>query len=227
MGTCTLPHGRFVTLEGPDGSGKSTQAAWLSEALNGLGWSVVLAREPGGTAVGERIRSILLESRDAQLDPWTDALLFNAARAQNVREVITPALARGSLVVCDRFADSTLAYQGYGSGLDLGTLRRLESVTVAGCRPDLTLLLDLPVEVGLARRSSGPPDGWTRFEAGRAFDRAFHERVRAAFLELAASEPERWRILDASAPADVLAGQLRGLVTGALASWDSGATPPG
>ena len=213
----TLPGGRFITLEGPDGSGKSTQGARLSASLRDLGWSVVQCREPGGTVVGERIRSILLESRDAHLDPWTDALLFNAARSQNVREVIAPALERGSIVVCDRFADSTLAYQGYGSGVDLGALRRLEAETIAGRRPDLTLLLDLPVGVGLGRRSVGPADGVTRFETGRAFDRAFHERVRRGFLELAAAEPARWRVVDAAGAEDRLGARLLELVVEMLA----------
>ena len=195
-----VARGRFITLEGPEGSGKTSQAEALRALLAEAGVTVTLAREPGGTPVGERIRAVLLgretvDGLQAVHDPRTDALLFNAARAQLVAEVIGPALARGEVVVCARFADSTLAYQGYGAGLPLDELRVLERFATDGLRPDLTILLDLPAEVGLARKSG---DEVTRFEAG--FDLAFHRRVRDGFLALAAAEPERFAVVDAGRP---------------------------
>lgn len=196
--------GLFITLEGPDGAGKSVQAALLADRLSAKGREVVVTREPGGTPLGERIRELLLEVDVAARDPVADALLFNAARRQLVAEVIRPALERGALVVCDRFADSTLAYQGYGAGAPLDALATLAGLATGSLWPDRTVLLDLPVEDGLARRSGGDAAGLTRFEVATEFDRAFHERVRAGFRELAQREPERWRVVDASlAPAEV------------------------
>ena len=158
--------GWFITIEGPEGAGKTTQAARLEAHLQASGVPVVRTREPGGTALGERIRDLLLDAashRDQPIDPLADALLFNAARRQLVEEVIRPALSAATSVVCARFADSTLAYQGYGAGLPLEDLRALEHVATGGLRPDLTILLDLPVETGLARKA---PDDRTRFETG-------------------------------------------------------------
>ncbi len=213
--------GRFITFEGPEGGGKTTQAARLRDTLDARRIPVVLTREPGGTAIGERIRRLVLAAERgtgagggfdmAPLDPRTDALLFNAARAQLVADVVRPALARGEVVVCARFADSTLAYQGFGSGLALDDLGALERFATGGLRPDLTLLLDLPVDLGLARKGVHEH---TRFET--AFDRAFHERVREGFLELARRDPERFVVVDASgepdavheAAVDALAGRL-------------------
>ncbi len=186
-------HGWFVSLEGPEGSGKTTHARAIADAGRAAGLDVVLAREPGGTPIGEAIRTILLDSRAAEVDPRAEALLFNAARAELVADVIAPALRRGALVVCARFADSTAAYQGHGRGLEVGALREVERFATGGLRPDLTVLLDLPVTVGLARKTA---DEGTRFEA---LDRAFHERVRAGFLALARLEPDRFAIVDASA----------------------------
>jgi dTMP kinase len=196
--------GWFITLEGPEGSGKTSQAEGLRAALATAGFRVTLTREPGGTAIGERIRAILLR-QDAAGDagaapsPRTDALLFNAARAQLVAQVIGPALARGEVVVCARFADSTLAYQGYGSGLPLDELRSLERFATDGLRPDLTIVLDLPPEAGLARKTGAEV---TRFEAG--FDLAFHRRVRDGFLALAAAEPARFAVVDAMLPVETV-----------------------
>ena len=199
--------GRFITFEGPDGSGKSTQAARLAESLRARGLDVVLTREPGGTPLGERVRGVLLDHDGGPAHTArADALLFNAARAQHVDDVIEPALARGAVVVCDRYADSTVAYQGYGSGLPVDRLREIGAFATRGVTPDLTLLLDLSVEAGLARRFAGAPEGVTRFESPDAFDAAFHERVRAGFLELARAEPARWRVIDADRPADAIAG---------------------
>jgi dTMP kinase len=171
-------------------------------------------REPGGTPAGERIREILLgEGPDLRVDPRADALLFNASRAQLVADVIEPALARGAIVIADRFADSTLAYQGYGSGLPLDALRAIISFATAGRTPDLTLLLDLSAEQGLARKSGS---GRTRFEDG--FDAAFHVRVAEGFRALAAAEPARWKLLDANVAQAALAAQISEIVHGALAT---------
>jgi len=189
--------GLFISLEGPDGSGKTSQAARLAATFERHGLEVVLAREPGGTELGERLRELLLHRDELAFEPLADALLFNAARAQLVGEVIRPALAAGHTVVCARFADSTLAYQGYGAGVDLDTLRSLEAIATAGLRPDLIILLDLPVEAGLARKRRGRT-ALTRFES--RLDVAFHRRVRYGFLQLARAEPERWRVIDAARP---------------------------
>ncbi len=190
--------GRFITIEGPDGSGKTSQAARLAEALRERGFDVVLTREPGGTALGDRVREIVLTRGREPIAPRADALLFNAARAQHVFEVIDPALAAGRVVVCARYADSTLAYQGYGEGVPLDELREIIRIATAGRTPDRTILLDLPVEAGLRRKS--PDDHETRFET--VFDLGFHERVRAGFLEMARAEPKRWVVVDADRTPD-------------------------
>lgn len=195
------PRGWFITIEGPDGSGKTTQAAALATDLASRGLDVRVTREPGGTWLGERLRDVLLaRTTSAATDPLTDALLFNAARRQLVTEVIRPALATGTTVVCARFADSTLAYQGYGAGVPLERLHVLEEAATDGLEPDLTILLDLPVEDGLARKAPGDV---TRFEA--EFDLAFHRRVRAGFLALAAAEPGRFAVVDAGRDSDAVA----------------------
>jgi dTMP kinase len=199
--------GKLITLEGPEGSGKTVLAKRLLEELTKRGHRVRLTREPGGTRLGERVRSILLEhageAGTAPIDARADALLFNAARAQLVAEVIRPALAAGEIVICARYADSTLAYQGYGSGLPIDELRALAAAATGGLVPDLTILLDVPPEIGLGRKTGASRN---RFEA--AFDLAFHERVRAGFLELAAREPERFRVIDSSRRIDVVAPQV-------------------
>jgi dTMP kinase len=199
--------GKFITLEGPEGAGKTVLARRLVDALEQHGRVVVSTREPGGTGLGERLRTILLEQgSDGQAGavvPWADALLFNAARAQLVVEVIRPALALGEVVVCARFADSTLAYQGYGAGLPIDELRAIQAIATGGLAPDLTILLDVPPEIGLGRKSDASRN---RFES--AFDLAFHERVRAGFLELARDEPERFRVIDSTQTIDVVAPQV-------------------
>ena len=157
---------------------------------------VVLTREPGGTALGERVRDLLLGAPQGSHDALSDALLFNAARARLVTEVIRPALDRGAVVLCDRFADSTLAYQGYGGGVPLDALRALADVATGGLQPDRTVLIDVPVEKGLERRRSGDASSLTRFEEDAAHDLDFHDRVRSGYLALAAAEPERWRMVD-------------------------------
>jgi dTMP kinase len=191
--------GRFITFEGPEGAGKTTQAARLEATLRARGLPVLATREPGGTALGERIREVLLAPSGEAIDPLADALLFNAARRQLVAEVIEPALAAGTTVVCARFADSTRAYQGYGGGLPFAELDRLEAVATGGLRPDRTILLDLPVEIGLARKA---PDDRTRFET--SYDLSFHQRVRNGFMAMAAAEATRFVVIDASGdPEDI------------------------
>ncbi|HEY8239017.1 MAG TPA: dTMP kinase [Candidatus Limnocylindrales bacterium] len=189
--------GLFITLEGPEGGGKTVIAKRLVEELTRRGHVVRSTREPGGTRLGERVRGIVLEQsaddRAAAIDRRADALLFNAARAQLVAEVIRPALDRGEVVLCARYADSTLAYQGYGAGLPLDELRALAAVATGDLKPDLTILLDVPPEIGIGRKTGASRN---RFES--SFDLAFHERVRAGFLALAGQEPDRFRVIDSS-----------------------------
>ena len=182
--------GFFLTLEGPEGSGKSTQAHRLAGRLTAAGYHCTLTREPGGTILGEEVREIILHKLSPV--PVADAFLFNAARAQLVADVIEPALAEGNVVICDRFADSTLAYQGYGAGQSVETLRVLAGYATGDLVPDLTILIDLPVEEGLRRKRDG--DEINRFES--TLDVAFHRRVRNGFLALAAAEPARFAVLD-------------------------------
>jgi dTMP kinase len=179
------------------------------------------AREPGGTILGERIRDLLLAPSPTPIDPLADALLFNAARRQLVEEVIEPSLGAGITVICARFADSTRAYQGYGGGLVLEELARLEEIATRGLQPDLTLLLDVPVEIGLGRKE---PDDRTRFETG--FDLAFHRRVRNGFLELAVAEPGRFVVIDATQPADAVAERIVRAVDHLLGDAGSAADEP-
>jgi dTMP kinase len=188
--------GRFITVEGPDGSGKTTAARHLADWLGSRGLEVVLTGEPGGTALGEEVRRLVLHLRDVSdaLDPRADALLFAAARAQHTAELILPSLDRGAWVVCARYLDSSLAYQGYGYGNDLDELRRLQRFTTFGTRPDLTILLDVSVDVGLGRTRRRAE--WNRFEDTEGA--AFFERVRAGYLALASAEPDRFRVIDGS-----------------------------
>jgi dTMP kinase len=192
--------GLFVTLEGPDGSGKSSLLTRLAEVLRTGGCDVVATREPGSTALGEQIRRLVLDPVP-KIDRTgaADALLFAASRAQHVDEVIRPALARGAIVLCDRYADSSLAYQGGGSGVPMDELRAVQRFATGGLVPDLTILLDLPVAAGLERKAAEV----TRFEAYQ--DLAYHQRVRDAFLSFAAAEPARYAIVDAERPPEVVA----------------------
>ena len=209
-----IRRGWFVTIEGPEGGGKTTQAERLRAHLEAAGRPTLLTREPGGTRLGERVREVLLDRSPSEAvahDPLTDALLFNAARRQLVHQVIRPALEAGTTVVCARFADSTLAYQGFGSGVPLDRLRALAEMATDGLVPDLTLLLDLPVADGIARKA---PDDVTRFEAD--FDLAFHERVRSGFLALAAAEPGRITLIDATAPIERVARAIERAVDARL-----------
>jgi dTMP kinase len=189
------PRGRFITLEGSEGSGKTTAARHLADWLRGRGDEVVLTAEPGGTPLGEEVRRIVLHLRDVSddLDVRADALLYAAARAQHTARLILPALERGQHVVCARYLDSSLAYQGAGYGNDPEQMRWLQRFATYDLLPDLTILIDVPVEVGLGRKRRGE---WNRFEDTLAVE--FFEKVRAAYLELAAAEPERFRVVDGS-----------------------------
>jgi dTMP kinase len=190
--------GFFITLEGPEGSGKSTHASRLAEHLRSKGRDVLLTREPGGTSIGDQIRSILNDHANTAMQPRAEILLFCASRAQLISQMIRPHLARGGTVVCDRFSDSTLAYQGYGHGLDLKMLRSISNFATDRLKPNLTLLLDLPVEVGLARRRRSDSD-WNRLDA---LEVEFHRRVRKGYLILARREPKRWVRIDAEKEAE-------------------------
>jgi dTMP kinase len=188
----------FITLEGPDGSGKTSQVASLADYLRNQGYPVTVTREPGGTAISDQVRRILMEMSNRAMHPRTEILLFCSARAQLVEEVIRPRLAQGEIVLCDRYADSTLAYQGYGHGTDLQFLKQLLNFVTGNLWPDLTLLLDIDAEEGLRRRRAGHGE-WNRLDD---YDLAFHQRVRQGYHELAKQEPQRWLTIDASLPPD-------------------------
>jgi len=196
--------GRFITLEGGEGAGKSTQIARLADWLRARGREVVATREPGGSPGGEMIRKLLVEGPAERWDGTTEALLHFAARRDHLRATVWPAMKRGAWVISDRFADSTRAYQGFGHGLDLATLDRLYDVAVGSFRPDLTLILDLPVETGLAR-ANARRGSETRYES---LPRDFHERVRQGFREIARSEPQRCAVVDASLAVDAVAARI-------------------
>lgn len=202
----------FVTLEGPEGGGKTTQAAKLAEHLSAQGFDVLLSREPGGTAIGEQIRRVLTSLENEDMQPHTEFLLFSASRAQLVRDVIRPHLEAGGVVVSDRFYDSSLAYQGYGHCLDLDALRATTVFATSGLVPDITFLLDLSVEEGLKRREE---DGnWNRLDA---YDLEFHQRVRNGYLEMARANPERWVTIDANQPFDIVQAEIQRIAEARLA----------
>jgi dTMP kinase len=200
--------GRFITLEGIEGVGKSTQVARLSDALGLLGIAHVVTREPGGTPLAESIRDVVLSAREESLPPTAELLLMFAARAVHLANHILPSLRAGRWVICDRFTDATYAYQGGGRGLSVGTIAELESTVQGALRPDLTVLLDAPVENALARarrRNAGAPED--RFERERS---EFFERVRNLYLARAAAEPERFAIVDATQSVDEVGAQILG-----------------
>ena len=202
----------FITFEGGDGSGKSTQVRRLAEFLNSKGQDVLVTREPGGTELGLLIRRLLLEVSEQTIVPTAELLLYLADRAQHVQQVILPALRQSKIVLCDRFTDSTVAYQGFGRGIDVGLLQRLNDLADAGCRPALTFLLDCPVEVGLQRAALRRAQAGSDAPAEDRFEReqlAFHERIRAGFFELATAEPERFHIIDATLTIELMAKQIR------------------
>lgn len=196
--------GRFITLEGGEGAGKSTQVVRLKEWLEKRGHESVATREPGGAPGAEMVRKLLVEGPAERWDGITEALLHFAARRDHLRSTVWPALKRGAWVISDRFADSTMAYQGYGHGADRTMLGGLYDMAVGDFRPDLTLILDLPVETGLAR-AAARRGSETRYES---LPVAFHERVRAGFLEIAAADPERCVVIDASKDIETIAGAI-------------------
>lgn len=189
----------FITFEGGEGSGKTVQARRLRRRLARLEVPSILLHEPGGTKLGGRIARLLQWKAPEDTSSLAELLLFNASRAQLVTQVILPAIEGGVVVVCDRFTDSTIAYQGHGRGLDVETVRQVNSVATGNLTPDLTILLDLPVETAMARQRGGTPDRFERAEI------AFHERVRTGYRDLAAAEPVRWLVIDGSQSRDLVA----------------------
>jgi dTMP kinase len=194
----------FITFEGIEGCGKTTQIRLLAETLQQAGRQVTLTREPGGCPIADKIRSILLDAQNSSMTPLAELLLYAAARAQHISEVILPALARGSVVLCDRFTDATIAYQGFGRNLDRAVINQLNTLAAGSCRPDITFLLDCPVDTGLGRAiarieaSGASGSGKPLEERFERESREFHDRVRAGYLSLAAAEPERFILIDGS-----------------------------
>ncbi|OGW36887.1 MAG: dTMP kinase [Nitrospirae bacterium GWC2_56_14] len=205
--------GWFITFEGIEGSGKSSQISLLTDYLRSNHRAVTLTREPGGTPIGDQVRKILLDPGNKILDPSAELLLYAASRAQHLKEVIRPALQSGAIVLCDRFSDATLAYQGYGRGLDLAMIHALDRLVTAGMRPDLTIVLDVEAAVGLARaRGRNNQQG---LEAEARFENealAFHERVRQGYLTLAREAPDRMKIVDAALPPLLVQEKIREIV---------------
>ncbi len=210
MTRSTGASGRFITIEGGEGLGKSTQCALLADVLRGRGQPVVLTREPGGTALGEAVRAVLLDRTLPPMGATAELLLVFAARAEHLERVIRPALAAGTHVICDRFVDATYAYQGGGRGLDPADIACLERLVLRGMAPDLTLILDAPVSLGAARIAAR--GGQDRFEAEHT---AFFERVRATYRARAAATPARYRLIDASGTLE----DVHARVAAAVASW--------
>lgn len=204
--------GWFITLEGGEGSGKTTQLVKLTEALREMSLEVISTREPGGTEIGRKIRQLLLDGKRREIAPVTELLLYAADRAQHVREIILPALETGKVVLCDRFQDSTTVYQGHGRGLNLEWVKALAQIATGGLVPDLTLLLDIPPQVGLQRsqnRLAQVGSGEDRFEKESL---EFHQQVRASFLELAKKESKRFQIFDAMKDPDELHREILNFV---------------
>ncbi len=209
--------GAFITFEGIEGSGKSTQIALLAEGLRAAGVPIALTREPGGTAIGDQVRRILLDPANTALDPVAELLLYGASRAQHLAELIGPQLSRGAVVLCDRFADATLAYQGFGRGVALPVIRDLDRIVCAGLKPDLTLLVDCEAAAGLSR-ARGRNDtrglaGEGRFENEEL---AFHERVREGYRTLAREEPGRFAVVSAERPVAEVQREIREIVAARL-----------
>jgi len=204
----------FITFEGPDGSGKTMQINPTADFLRGRGLKVFTAREPGGTSIGDQVRSVLMNLENTSMNPRAETLLFCAARAQLVDEVIRPHLEQGDVVVLDRYADSTMAYQGYGHRNDLGLIRSLLDFATGGLKPDLTLLLDIDPAEGLKRRQKNGGE-WNRLDA---YQLQYHQRVRQGYLEMAQTDPQRWRVIDASQTPDMVQSQIQRVLLSYLSS---------
>lgn len=204
-----MTRGRFITLEGGEGAGKSTQIRLLADALSACGIDVVLTREPGGSQGAEEIRALLVSGETGRWGPVTEALLHTAARRDHLERTVWPALDAGRWVICDRFFDSTMAYQGYGLGLGRDLIGDLQSTALGDFRPDLTLILDLPVETGLARASArrGGEDRYERMDVD------FHRRLRDGFLDIARREPDRCAVIDAAHPVETVQASILDIVT--------------
>jgi len=202
------PRGRFITLEGGEGAGKSTQCRRLADTLKAAGKTVLTTREPGGSPGAEAIRRLLVEGETGRWDGVTELLLHYAARRDHLETTVLPALARGDWVISDRFADSTMAYQGYGFGIGRETVEAVHRVAIGDVAPDLTLILDLSVDAGLQRagQRDGENGGSNRYER---MDRAFHERLRQGFLDIARRDPDRCAVIDAARDADAVARSIR------------------
>lgn len=204
----------FITFEGPDGCGKTTQTTLLASYLSQQGYRVLHTREPGGTRIGEQIREIVHNPENPEMVDRAEMLLYAASRAQLVDEVIRPALAAGQIVLADRYADSTYAYQGYGRGLDLDLLRTITAFATARLRPDLTIYLDIDSETGLRRRQADQGAEWNRLDAATL---EFHERVREGYRRLIEAEPERWVVVDGRQDVDSVQRRIREIVVARLA----------
>jgi dTMP kinase len=198
----------FITLEGPEGSGKTSHIPYLVEYLREKGYTVFPTREPGGTSISEQIRDVLHDLKNAEMHPRTETLLYQAARAQIVEQVIKPRLAAGEIVISDRYYDSTIAYQGYGHQQDLDQVRGLVRYATGGLTPDLTILLDLDVEVGLRRKTQNEVE-WNRMDA---YTVEFHRRVRAGYLEMVKAEPGRWVVVNSEQRWDDVQAELKKVI---------------
>lgn len=202
----------FITFEGPEGSGKTTQIQLLTRYLQDQGYSVIATREPGGTPIGDQIRACLHDVANTAMLPAAELLLYSASRAQLVGELIRPALSVGKIILCDRYADSTLAYQGYGRGLNLAYLHQITRFATGGLQPDLTLLLDVDVEAGLARRQRGGQE-MNRLDRETV---AFHQRVRQGYFHLAQADPARWVVINADRPPQLVQAEIQQVVRGRI-----------
>jgi len=204
----------FITFEGSEGSGKSTQVKLAAEYLRSLKYEVAVSREPGGTAIGEQVRACLHDVSNKNMTAETEVLLYSASRAQYVKEVIVPTLESGAIVISDRFADSSIAYQGYGRGLDLEALKRITRFATSGLKPDLTILLEIDVTAGIERREFGGAE-MNRMDLQT---KSFYKRVEKGYKALVAAEPERWVIIDANQPKEIVQKEIRRILIKRLES---------
>ena len=204
----------FITLEGPEGSGKTSHMKPLADWLQAQGQQVFCTREPGGTSISEQIRAVIHDLKNTEMHPRTETLLYQAARAQFVEQLVKPHLAAGEIVLSDRYADSTLAYQGYGHRQDLEEVRALIKYATGGLTPDLTVLLDLDIAVGLKRKTKNKSE-WNRLDA---YTLEFHQRVRAGYLELVKADPARWVVVDAGRSWELVQNDLHATILGRLST---------